>query len=283
MSGFSPEWLALREPVDHRSRDQQLAERVREHFAGRREVKVVDLGCGTGSNLRGTYHLLPGEQHWTLVDYDPRLLAAARETILAWGDASEVPLTGSRDDLIVSKSGKRLHIRLRQADLNADLGSALGSAPDLVTASAFFDLCSADFITRLAAEIATRRAGFFTVLTYNGEQSWTPAHPADERLLAAFTKHQGGDKGFGPSAGPSAPAALITAFRSAGYVVHEGDSPWRMATSDAQLIADLASGFAAAVAETGEVDAATIAAWSGIKRTAAIVGHTDTFALPMAR
>jgi hypothetical protein len=149
-----------------------------------------------------------------------------------------------------------------------------------VTASAFFDLCSADFIGRLAVTIAARRAAFFTVLTYNGEQSWTPAHPADERMLAAFAKHQGGDKGFGPSTGPAAPTALGAAFRSAGYLVHEGDSPWRLGKGDERLIGDLATGFAAAVAETGEVDAATIAAWSAVKRTAAVVGHTDTLALP---
>ena len=34
-------------------------------------ITVVDLGCGTGSNLRATAPLLGPEQHWTLVDYEP--------------------------------------------------------------------------------------------------------------------------------------------------------------------------------------------------------------------
>ena len=280
MSGFSPEWLALREPVDHRSRDPRLAEQLRHHFAGRTSVDVVDLGCGTGSNVRGTFDLLPVVQRWTLVDYDPRLLAAARQAIEAWADACEAALPGTGDDLAVSKGGKRLRIRLRQADLNADLGAALGSAPDLVTASAFFDLCSTEFIGRLAAEVASRRAAFFTVLTYNGEQAWTPAHVVDEAMRAAFIRHQGGDKGFGASAGPAAPAALAAAFRAAGYAVHEGDSPWRLDQGDARLIRDLASGFAEAVAETGEVAATAIAEWSAVERIAALVGHTDTLAVP---
>ena len=46
------------------------------------------------------------------------------------------------------------------------------------------------------------------------------------------------------------------------------------------LIAELARGFAAAVAETGLVNASTVAAWSALSRSGAIVGHTDTLALP---
>lgn len=280
MSGFSPDWLALREPVDHRSRDPRLAERLRSRFARHTSVNVADLGCGTGSNLRGTFHLLPDEQHWTLVDYDARLLAAARQAIAGWADASEAAPPASGDDLAVRKGGKRLRIRLRQADLNAVLDTALGSPLDLVTASAFFDLCSTDFIGRLAAAVAARRAVFFTVLTYNGEQAWQPSHKADEAMLAAFVRHQGGDKGFGPSAGPAAPAALRSAYGLAGYAVHEADSPWRLAKGDERLIGDLASGFAAAVAERSEVDAEVIAEWSSVERTAAVVGHTDTLAVP---
>lgn len=283
MSGFSPEWLALREPVDHRSRDLRLAGRLRDHFAGRSEVEVVDLGCGSGSNLRGTFHLLPVEQRWTLVDYDPRLLTAARESIATWADGREDTSTAEANELTVRKNGKRLRIAFRQADLNAGLGQALGKSPDLVTASAFFDLCSAEFIYRLAAEVAARRAAFFTVLTYNGEQSWTPAHPADASMLAAFTKHQAGDKGFGASAGPNAPGALAAAFQSAGYTVHDGDSPWRLTHVDASLIADLAAGFAGAAAETGDVDASTLASWVAAAPTAAVVGHTDTLAIPPLR
>jgi len=276
MSGFSPEWLALREPVDHRSRAADVARQLQQHFSGRKSVRVVDLGCGTGSNIRGTFHLLPDRQEWTLVDYDPRLLSAAREALAAWSDRNE----SADDGLIVHKDGKTLRVSLRQSDLNVALDDALGQDADLVTASAFFDLCSADFIERFAAAVARRRAVFFTVLTYNGQQTWTPAHPADRELRDAFCAHQRGDKGFGPSAGPEAAASLRAAFAGAGYDVREGDSPWVMDMADGSLIADLARGFAGAVAETGVVAPATVAAWQAVTRSGAVVGHTDTLAIP---
>lgn len=276
MSGFSPEWLALREPVDHRSRDHALARRLTARFDGRPSVEVVDLGCGTGSNLRATFALLPNDQNWTLVDYDTRLLAAARERLATWADKA----APHGEALTIDKAGKRLTVRFRAADLTRDLDDVLGDGPHLVTASALFDLCSEGFINRFAAAVAARKAAFYTVLTYNGEQIWTPAHQADDAMTAAFHAHQTTDKGFGRAAGPKAPDALAVAFLAEGYAVEAGDSPWRLGQADASLIRDLSTGFADAVAETGRIDRATIAAWRAIQRTGCVVGHTDTLALP---
>lgn len=273
---FSPEWLALREPVDHRSRNSELAASLSARFQQRSTVEVVDLGCGTGSNLRATVPLLPDAQSWTLVDYDERLLAAAQQTLLRWADTSQAD--GER--LILSKGSRKITVLFRQADLNAGLDAALGHKPDLVTASALFDLCSAGFIKTFARAVAQRRVVFYTVLTYNGIQRWTPRQPSDGALIAAFHAHQMTDKGFGPSAGPMAPAHLADAFRVSDYSVLEGDSPWALGAKDQALVAELASGFAGAVRETGAVDAKLLDAWAKVTRTGAEVGHTDTLAVP---
>src|SRR6185436_9237305 len=110
------------------------------------------------------------------------------------------------------------------------------------TASALFDLASVEFIAAFAAAVAARKAAFYTVLTYDGDQRWTPEHEADAALAEAFHAHQRRNKGFGP----------------AGYAVQEGDSAWRLGPSDATLVAELAAGFADAVRETGQVDSAMI-------------------------
>ncbi len=276
MSGFSPDWLALREPVDHRSRDAGLAQALADTFAGRDRIAIVDLGCGTGSNLRGTYDRLPLQQAWTLVDYDPRLLAAARDALVGWADRHAATDSG----ITLEKGRHRLEVGFREADLSRALDEVVAAGTDLVTAAAFFDLASPEFIGRLAAVVAQRQTAFFTTLTYNGQQDWTPAHPADRAMLNAFHDHQRTDKGLGLAAGPAAPPALAASFQSAGYHVQEGDSPWVLAAADAALVADLAKGYADAVAETGAVAADLIDDWRRVVRTAATVGHTDTLALP---
>lgn len=276
MTGFSPDWLALREPADHRARNGAVADMVHARFAARDHLAVIDLGCGTGSNLRATASLLPARQSWTLVDYDPALLQAARSALARWADKVEIANHG----LNLVKDGRRIAVTFRQADLAADLDGALAGEADLVTASALFDLCSAEFIRRFARAVAKKRAAFYTVLTYNGIQKWTPRQPSDQAVAQAFNLHQMRDKGFGPSAGPMAPSELADGFRASGYIVSEGDSPWLLGANDAQLVSELAEGKARAAVETGQVDAKTLAAWTSVRRVAAEIGHTDTFAVP---
>jgi SAM-dependent methyltransferase len=245
-------------------------------FQQRNVVAVVDLGCGPGSNLRATAMLLPDSQNWTLVDYDDRLLDAARDALPRWADTSRAV----GEWLVLTKGGRQITVQFRRVDLNASLDAALGDKPDLVTASALFDLCSPAFIKTFARAVAQRRAVFYTVLSYNGVQRWAPRQPTDSAMISAFHAHQMTDKGFGPSAGPTAPAHLADAFRLSGYNVIEGDSPWLLGPKDQTLVTELASGFADAVRETGAVDAKSIDAWAKIMRTGAEVGHTDTLALP---
>jgi SAM-dependent methyltransferase len=274
--GFDSAWLDLREPVDHRSRSEDLARELTRRLGLRASISVLDMGCGTGSNLRATAPLLGPEQHWTLVDKDEDLLEAALTRLSTW--AAHAERNGNR--LLLRKHGKRITVRFACADLARDLEQVLDSGADLYTASALFDLVSDDFIATLASEIARRRAAFFTVLTYNGLQRWTPKHEADAALASAFRSHQARDKGFGVAAGPIAPALLSAAFDEAGYAVSEGDSVWRLSAGDEMLIEVLAAGFAAAVSETRLMSDAKLRDWLAVSRTDALVGHTDTLALP---
>ncbi|MGE0626827.1 MAG: class I SAM-dependent methyltransferase [Hyphomicrobiaceae bacterium] len=273
---FSPQWLDLREPADHRARNDALARKLAVALDRTRAPSIVDLGCGTGSNLRALAPQLGQLQTWTLVDYDSTLLDAARKRLAQWAERYET----KGDELVLERSGQLITVRFRQADLVHGLDSAIGEAVDLVTAAALFDLCSANFIAEAAAAVADRTALFYTVLTYNGRQTWTPPHPADAEMLAAFNIDQQTDKGFGTAVGPDAAAELAKAFRRKGVHVMEAESPWALGTADAPLIAELARGCADAAAKTGRVADAIVDDWRSIDRRAAVVGHTDTLALP---
>ena len=49
---FTADWLALREPVDHRSRADDLLNVLGTWWETAGGSRIADLGSGTGSNLR---------------------------------------------------------------------------------------------------------------------------------------------------------------------------------------------------------------------------------------
>ncbi len=163
--------------------------------------------------------------------------------------------------------------------------AALAAAPEATVAvvqDAARPLLTRDLVERCVAAVVAQGAVFYTVLTYNGTETWHPPHPADEAIRAAFHAHQGGDKGFGPAAGPLATEALAQAFLKAGYRVRSADSPWRLGPADRALIRELAEGTARAVRETGRVPEAEITSWRDARLAGAtcVVGHTDLLAFP---
>lgn len=268
MSGFSADWLALREPLDNGARNREVLEAVAAAFAGRASFSVVDLGSGTGSTVRALLTHLPAPQRWTLVDNDPVLLAEAY--------AMERPIDVSVETV--------------QFDLGDDIAPLLDEATDLVTASALIDLVSEPWLANCAAACAARRLPVYMALSYDGRAALEPADPFDQDVIAAVNTHQRGNKGFGPALGPRAAAFAIRIFQTFGYSVVQGPSDWVATPADVAFQQELLNGWVQAAREIGSLPDGALDGWSA-RRSAAIaagrlslrVGHVDFFALPRAR
>ncbi|MGI9479974.1 MAG: class I SAM-dependent methyltransferase [Hyphomicrobiaceae bacterium] len=268
MSGFAPEWLALREGADHRSINHAVRRALHDHLRALDLVRIADLGCGTGSNFRSLAPEIATKQDWLLIDHDPRLLQLANV------------MTG---DLARAKSAR---VRVLESDLATSDLAAIAGQVDLVTAAALFDLISQGVIDQLVRTIAEARCAFYTVLTYDGLATWLPESPLNPVLRDAFNAHQQTDKGFGPAAGPTATDALAAAFGARGYRLVRGKSPWVLGAGLETLRRETDRGWAGAVVETGALTSSDAEAWLKAREAnanaATIVGHEDLLALPPA-
>jgi hypothetical protein len=265
MSGFSAEWLALREPVDAASRNPELTARLMEWRQQFTTLSVLDLARGTGANVRFLAPILGNEQHWRLVDHDPALLA--------------------RNNGCSLKEGCR--IERHCLDLAGDWASLDFQGVQLVTASALIDLVSVDWLERLARRCREAQAAVFVVLSYDGTLIWEPALKDDERMREWVNRHQHRDKGFGPALGPLAAPEFKTMLERLDYRVELRSSPWRLEPEQMALQRALLKGWIKAIREIAADSTAGLDQWAAQRRdlieqghSRLIVGHWDLLAQP---
>jgi len=311
---FPTTWLALREPVDHRSRAHALLSPLVAFLeappsappAGKGgggeggRGHVVDLGSGTGSNLRYLAPRLDPRREgadplpWVLVDHDPELLAVAvavaeAEAGVGAGAGAGAGATRAAGDEGSGGAPSRSvpPVRTVVGDLAAE-GIAAMVGARLVTASALLDLVSEGWVDRMVEACRGEGAAALFALSYDGRVAWTPAHPLDAAVMEAVNDHQHQDKGLGPALGPGATAFAARRFREAGFRVGRAASPWVLGPADAPLVRALLDGWVEAAEEMRPDRRQEFRSW-GRERQALleegrpftlVVGHEDLLALP---
>ena len=263
--GFSADWLALREPYDSRARAPALQAALASWCGRRRSVKVIDLGAGTGANLRHLAPALPSAQDWTLVERDPALIEAGSARLAA----------------------QPTHWRYRALDLATNLEQLADLRPDLITASALLDLVSADWLARLLQLARGAGAALFVVLSYMGEIEWIPGDRGDRDVTALVNCHHRSDKGFGPALGPAATDSLRRLHDAAHVEPRILRSDWVLEPDDREIQKTLLDGYLTCVASLAGDAERDVRSWAS-RRLALIeggrshlrVGHDDVLILP---
>jgi SAM-dependent methyltransferase len=232
-------------------------------------LRVVDLGAGTGANLRRLAPLLGPGQRWTLIELDPALVAAGE----AFPPVADVD------------------VRYRRLDLARGLDRVAEDGPvDLLTASALLDLVSEEWSRRLAVLCSRLGCALYASLTYDGRVAWSPEDPVDGAAHAAVDQHQRTDKGFGPALGPTAVGTLARLLEMVGGgTLRTAASDWRLGVDDTEIQRELLRGYASAAeaVEAGRAD--VFRAWRHRRQehllagtSEFLVGHQDLLFLPAA-
>lgn len=286
--GFDAGWLQQREPFDIAARDPLLLRRfVRTLVAARPRgaLRLLDLAAGSGAQLRALAPHFERDQHWTLLDHDPALLAAQRDALAAWaaqrGDGFESSSTTVRHGPL------QWQVAQRAFDLAGDLATLDLCAFDGIVTTAFLDLVSADWLDRFVARLHAARRPLWATLSVDGHRAWSPTEADDATLNAAFARHQAGDKGFGPALGGEAVTVLADRLRSLGWEVSTARADWHIAPRDTAMLHRLARELAAVATDARPLLQPTAAAWL-MRRAVQIeagelraeIGHLDLLALP---
>jgi SAM-dependent methyltransferase len=279
------DWLALREPADEAARSVSLTRTIADAVSSRDPVRVLDLGSGTGANLRYLMERLPQRQQWLLTDVNRDVLERVREQTSAWAAARGYVVVAEGPGLTIR--GERLHCRVavRHVDLDT-LPSELFSGRHLVTGSALLDLVSEQWLHTLVVRCRAEGAAALFALNYDGRAVCAPPEPEDDLLRDGLNRHQLRDKGLGgPAAGPAADRIAVRVFEEAGYHARREEANWRLGAEHGELQRRLLDGWAFATLEDDPSLSATIADWRRRRhehiaagRSSVMVGHHDVAA-----
>ncbi|MBR8743972.1 class I SAM-dependent methyltransferase [Nocardiopsis sp. MG754419] len=269
LPAFEPDWLALREEADAEARATAALDPLRAHLAergtgpGTHPLRVVDLGCGTGSQGRWLAPRLPGAQTWVLYDIDPGLLSTA---------GARMP-TRSAD-------GAPVRSRMCLRDLGSITGRDLLDV-DLVTGSALLDVLTRDALESVADAVTGAGCAALFTLSVTGRVELFPSDPADPPLTTAFNAHQR----RGGRLGPDAVGVAEEMFRERGHRTLTFTSPWRLGHDRAPLGLAWLRGWVGAAREQepaaaphGYLERRLGACGRG--ELGVIVHHTDLLVLP---
>ncbi len=276
-------WLKLREAADWTARSARLTHVIAGVVDGHGPLNVLDLGCGTGSNLRYLAERLPSPQHWLLVDRSVDLLALVRTRTEAWAIERGYDVRSRPNGFVIRSNRFLCHVDTRCQDLDTLSDETLFADRHLVTASALLDLVSDAWLDTLVTRCAKTGAAALLALTYDGRSTCEPPEPEDERVRLLFNEHQHRDKGLGgPAAGPDAVDSIERAFTRAGFEVRNEPSDWTIEPAEADFQRLLIEGWASAATEQEPESAPLIDGWRQRRlahidagRSRVVVGHRD--------
>ena len=282
------DWLRLREPADVAARSEALTRAIAEAKVPGEPLCLLDLGTGTGSNIRYVAERVRGRQRWLGVDRSALLLAELPERITSWAAASgyEAWTDGRRS--VVRGAHFECDIETQEGDLGTLDDRRIFAGRHIVTASALLDLVSESWLLALAAHCRVEGALALFAITYNGRSTCTPSDPEDEAVRTLMNRHQRTDKGLGgPAAGPDAGAVAEQCFLREGYRVRREPSDWVLGPADRDVQRLLIDGWSDAATEMAPDRASAIARWRARRlahveagRSRVVVGHDDLAAWP---
>jgi hypothetical protein len=277
VSGFSAQWLALREPFDAAARSASLVTTLRERLdrgGDAAPLAIVDLGAGAGSNLRFLAPLIGGAQRWRLVDYDLALLESALAATEAWATVRGAAVQRSGSRLTVRAAGFACDVECQRIDL-ADLAGVDLPSGGLVTAAALLDLVSRDWLETLARRCRAAGAAVSLALTYDGRTTAQPGEPEDATVLAMFNRHQLFDKGFGPALGMRAASVAEAAFEAHGYELGVATSDWVIGRDAHAMQLALLDGWLSAALEIAPDSRLALTSWHERRRGHVLAGRSE--------
>ena len=205
MHEFQNKWLNLRESVDRNSRNKKILYLINKFYKNKKNIRIIDLGSGAGSNFRFLKPRLSNNQYWSFVDI------------------SHQSTNFFKKNIKFSSKIKKTNFKI--VDVINNLNKITFNDYNLVTGSAFLDILPKKWFKNFHKLNIDTEIVYFA-LNYNGYFKFFPKHKDDKKILDIFNKDQKSDKGIGEVAvGPNCSKIINSVFKKS-HKTYVLDSTW---------------------------------------------------------
>ena len=167
MHEFQNKWLNLRETVDRSSRNKRILYLINKFFKNKKNIRIVDLGSGAGSNYRFLKSRLLNNQYWSFVDI------------------SHQSTNYFKKNIKLSSKIKKTNFKI--VDVINNLEKINFNDYNLVTGSAILDILPKTWFKNFHKLNVDTEIVYFA-LNYNGNFKFFPKHKDDKIILNIFQR-----------------------------------------------------------------------------------------------
>lgn len=255
---FDPNWLQERYRFDEEARNKQLEWTCVNQFAFRDHLQIVDLGSGTGANLRYYLEQFPQNQSWYCVEEDIALKVPFWEHARQMAIDLDYAIEQEGELMKLTKPGHEVlihfvHGNLLKVDELVDL-----LRTDLVLANAVFDLFSKEQFATLVQVLSHHSLSMLFTLNYVG-MDFSPSTEADDHYIGQYNAHMQREQAFGRGMGPASSREMEAVLKEALAQVEVGESLWQIGNQEQVMMGFLLGFFEGALSDWWDDEAEKIA------------------------
>jgi len=217
-------FLAAKTTVDDRALNRQvLAELGRLMPAGAPRVLEVGAGLGTMAGRLMDWGVVNAGEY-VLLDVDRQLLDDSRRWLRDWAAARGLRSEPLPDGLQVGD----LRVRLVHAELGRYLEAGHRGSAEVVIANALLDLVDVPAVLPGLLRLLVPGGVYWFAMNYDGESSFEPGHPCDDRIMRAYHRDMDERSRYGGPPGESQTGRHLFGYlRAAGApALAAGSSDW---------------------------------------------------------
>ena len=284
------QWLAHRFACDAEARHDEIEHKFLDFFRQHQtSLKIVDIGSGTGANVRYYFDKIPHAQEWTLIEQSTYLLEECRHSLSAFAQEHNYSWQAQGDAFLLTDTEEKTATiklvpgRLEHIEQLTDLPHT-----DVVTANAVFDLLSFEQFDALVSTLARHDVCLLATLNYY-ETSFLPFSDQDHRFTHWYHMHMKRPQPMGIAMGPDCSAEMLDLLAQHHMMIEQEGSQWHLKKCDLTMHRYILHFMKQAISELSlsQEEQRDFNAWLDRKKELCrqreleiIIDHSDIFACP---